>query len=312
MSEFSHIPIMVEEVLSLLKPQRGGVFVDGTLGGGGHAEAILRLLPEDALYCGIDRDESAIRAAGERLRPYGERFRALRGNFFDMKELLSRENIFGVDGILLDLGVSSHQIDTPERGFSYHEEAPLDMRMDRSAPLSAYDVVNGYSENEIKQILYTYGEERYAGRIAAAILREREKEPINSTTRLAEIIKYAMPGAGRREAQHPARRSFQAIRIEVNRELEGLENAIRDAHDLLNPGGVLAVISFHSLEDRIIKQSFKSFEDPCTCDKRAPICTCGKVPTAKILTKKPLTASDSELEMNSRSHCAKLRAIEKL
>jgi len=312
MSNFSHVPIMVEEVLALLKPERGGIFVDGTLGGGGHAEAILQKLPENSRYYGIDRDENAIRAAGERLSPFGERFQAIRGNFFDMKMLLAEKGVYGVDGILLDLGVSSHQIDTKERGFSYHEDAPLDMRMDQSAALSAYEVVNHYGEAELKRILYEYGEERYSGRIVSAILRQRAIKPIERTGELAEIIRQAMPGAGRKEAQHPARRSFQAIRIEVNGELEGLEKALQDAHDLLNPGGVLAVISFHSLEDRIVKLSFRGFEDPCICDKRAPICTCGRKATVRILTKKPLTATETEISLNSRSHCAKLRGIEKL
>ena len=311
MMKFHHVPIMLPEVMELLKPQRGGLFVDGTLGGGGHSEGILSRLGEGRLY-GIDRDGNAIAAASARLAPFGDKFKAIRGNFFDMKELLMEEGVTGVDGILLDLGVSSHQLDTPERGFSYHEDAPLDMRMDDRAALSAYDVVNGYGVEELAGIIRDYGEERFAFRVANAIVREREKQPINSTVQLAEIIKSAIPAANRREGPHPARRTFQAIRIEVNGELAELDRAIENAHELLNPGGVLAVITFHSLEDRIVKQAFKKFENPCTCDPRAPMCTCGKVPTAKILTKKPLAPSDEELEINPRSRSSKLRGIQKL
>jgi len=311
MMQFHHVPIMLPEVMELLKPERGGLFVDGTLGGGGHSEGILSRLSSGRLY-GIDRDGNAIAAASARLAPFGDKFKAIRGNFFDMKELLMAEGVSGVDGILLDLGVSSHQLDTPERGFSYHEDAPLDMRMDDRAALSAYDVVNGYGVEELAGIIKDYGEERFAFRVANAIAREREKQPINSTVQLAEIIKSAIPAANRREGPHPARRTFQAIRIEVNGELAELGRAIENAHDLLNPGGVLAVITFHSLEDRIVKQAFKKFETPCTCDPRAPMCTCGKVPTAKILTKKPLAPGDDELEINPRSRSSKLRGIQKL
>lgn len=309
---FHHIPILRETVVSLLNPRRGGVFVDGTLGGGGHAEAVLERLPEGGRLYGIDRDGAAIAAASARLARFGEAFTAIRGNFFDMKRLLAAQGVTEVDGILLDLGVSSHQLDTPQRGFSYHEDAPLDMRMDPSAPLSAYDVVNGYPAEELARIIREYGEERYASRVANAIVREREKAPLNSTVRLAEIVKLALPAPARREAQHPARRTFQALRIEVNSELEGLSAALNDAHDLLRSGGVLAVITFHSLEDRIAKQAFKTFEHPCTCDPHAPVCTCGKTPTAKVLTKKPIVADEAELQQNPRARSAKLRAIQKL
>ncbi len=309
---FHHIPILRETVVSLLNPMRGGVFVDGTLGGGGHAEAVLERLPEGGRLYGIDRDGAAIAAASARLARFGEAFTAIRGNFFDMKRLLAAQGVTEVDGILLDLGVSSHQLDTPQRGFSYHEDAPLDMRMDPSAPLSAYDVVNGYPAEELTRIIREYGEERYASRVANAIVREREKAPLNSTVRLAEIVKLALPAPARREAQHPARRTFQALRIEVNGELEGLSAALNDAHDLLRSGGVLAVITFHSLEDRIAKQAFKTFEHPCTCDPHAPVCTCGKTPTAKVLTKKPIVADEAELQQNPRARSAKLRAIQKL
>lgn len=312
MSGFHHIPILRDTVVSLLEPKRGGIFVDGTLGGGGHAEAVLEQLPQGGKLYGIDRDSAAIEAASARLARFGEVFTAIRGNFFDMKQLLAQRGVTQVDGILLDLGVSSYQLDTPERGFSYHEDAPLDMRMDSSAPFSAYDVVNGYSAEELTRIIREYGEERYASRVANAIVREREKAPLDSTVRLAEIVKLALPAPARRESQHPARRTFQALRIEVNGELAGLSQALTDAHDLLRSGGVLAVITFHSLEDRITKQTFRTFENPCTCDPRAPMCTCGKTPTAKALTKKPIVADETELEENPRARSAKLRAIRKL
>lgn len=312
MSGFHHIPILRDTVVSLLEPKRGGIFVDGTLGGGGHAEAVLEQLPQGGKLYGIDRDSAAIEAASARLARFGEVFTAIRGNFFDMKQLLAQRGVTQVDGILLDLGVSSYQLDTPERGFSYHEDAPLDMRMDPSAPFSAYDVVNGYSAEELTRIIREYGEERYASRVANAIVREREKTPLDSTVRLAETVKLALPAPARREPQHPARRTFQALRIEVNGELAGLSQALTDAHDLLRSGGVLAVITFHSLEDRITKQTFRTFENPCTCDPRAPMCTCGKTPTAKALTKKPIVADETELEENPRARSAKLRAIRKL
>lgn len=306
-----HAPIMVEEVLSLLAPERGGIFVDGTLGGGGHAEAVLQKLSPEGRLFGIDRDGEAIAEATKRLAPFGERFRALRGNFFDMTALLKEQGVDKVDGILTDLGVSSHQLDAPERGFSYHNEAPLDMRMDETAELSAYDVVNAYPVERLATILREYGEERHAMRIANAIARARQKAPIASTTELAEIVRMATPAQNRWEGQHPARRTFQAIRIEVNGELEGLEKALNDAVALLNPGGRLCVITFHSLEDRIAKQAFKTLENPCTCPPKAPICTCNKKPVVRILTKKPVTAGEEELKENARSRSAKLRAIEK-
>ncbi len=312
MTEFKHVPIMLAEVLALLRPERGGLFVDGTLGGGGHALAVLEKLPEDGRLVGIDRDGDAIAAAKERLLQFDQKFTALRGNFFNMKELLAEIGIDSADGILLDLGVSSYQLDAVSRGFSYKEDAPLDMRMDASAGFSAYDLVNTYPGQELYRVIRDYGEERYASRIANAIVRERQKKPIQSTLELSGLICSAMPASARREAQHPAKRTFQAIRIEVNGELEGLNGALLAAHDLLASGGVLAVITFHSLEDRIVKQTFKKLENPCTCDPHAPICNCGKKPTVRILTKKPLTGSEDEVESNPRARSAKLRAIEKL
>ena len=312
MTEFKHVPIMLAEVLALLRPERGGLFVDGTLGGGGHAMAVLEKLPEDGRLVGIDRDGDAIAAAKERLLQFDQKFTALRGNFFNMKELLAEIGIDSADGILLDLGVSSYQLDAVSRGFSYKEDAPLDMRMDASAGFLAYDLVNTYPGQELYRVIRDYGEERYASRIANAIVRERQKKPIQSTLELSGLICSAMPASARREAQHPAKRTFQAIRIEVNGELEGLNGALMVAHDLLASGGVLAVITFHSLEDRIVKQTFKKLENPCTCDPHAPICNCGKKPTVRILTKKPLTGSEDEVESNPRARSAKLRAIEKL
>ena len=306
---FHHVPIMVSEVLALLEPSRGGVFVDGTLGGGGHAEAVLSAMPETGRLFGIDRDDEALKAAGARLSRFGERFTAIKGNFFDMKSLLADRGIDKVDGILLDLGVSSHQLDARERGFSYKAEAPLDMRMDQSAPLSARTVVNTWSEAELRRIFYEYGEEKFSAKIAGRIVERRKEQPIETTTELAELIKNAIPAKFRNEPQHPARRCFQAIRIAVNGELDGLHDAIVSAHDLLNPGGRLAILTFHSLEDRIVKNAFRTFENPCTCPKSAPVCICGKKPTAKVLTRHPLVASEREQEENSRATSAKLRAI---
>ena len=298
--------------MDLLSPERGGVFVDGTLGGGGHGSAVLRRLPKESRLIGIDRDAAALTAAGERLKAYGDRFVPVHGNFFDMKALLSQLGITAVAGILLDLGVSSYQLDTPERGFSFKNEAPLDMRMDQGAGLTACDVVNGYSKEALIRIFRDYGEERFSARIAERILRRRETAPIRTTTELAELVKEAIPGKFRNEPQHPARRTFQAIRIEVNGELAGLEQAVNDGEALLQSGGKLCIITFHSLEDRIVKQAFKRFEHPCTCPPSAPVCICGKQPTARVFTKKPLTPSAEELADNPRSSCAKLRAIEKL
>ena len=306
---FHHVPIMVSEVLALLEPARGGVFVDGTLGGGGHAEAVLSAMPETGRLFGIDRDDEALKAASERLSRFGDRFTAIKGNFFDMKSLLSERGVFKVDGILLDLGVSSHQLDARERGFSYKAEAPLDMRMDQSAPLNAKIVVNEWSEDALREIFYEYGEEKFSARIAHRIVERRQEKPIETTTELADLIKSAIPAKFKNEPQHPARRCFQAIRIAVNGELDGLDEAIRSAHDLLNPGGRLAVLTFHSLEDRIVKNAFRSFENPCTCPKSAPVCICGKKPTAKVLTRHPLVASEREQAENSRATSAKLRAI---
>ena len=307
-----HKPIMLSEVLGLLDPARCTATVDGTLGGGGHSEGILELLPPTSHHFGIDRDAEALAAAGERLKAY-KNFTEIKGNFFNMRELIPLEEyrLPGVDGILLDLGVSSHQLDDAKRGFSYGAEAPLDMRMDGTAPLSAYEVVNTYTSKRLFEVIRDYGEERFASRIANAIVKERERGPIETTTRLAEIVKAAIPAAARREGPHPARRTFQAIRIEVNGELEGLGEAIRNAVSLLNPDGVMCVITFHSLEDRIVKNVFKELKDPCTCPPSSPICVCGKKPVVEILTSKPIVASEEEVEANPRARSAKLRAVKR-
>lgn len=309
---FHHVPIMVREVTDLLMPARGGLFVDGTLGGGGHSEAILKLLPPEGRLIGIDRDRTALTAAMERLKPFGDRFTALHGNFFHMKSLLLQKGITKVDGILLDLGVSSYQLDEASRGFSYKAEAPLDMRMDQSAALTAADVVNGYSEKELIRILRDYGEERFSPLIARRICERRAQKPIETTTELAETVAGAIPAKFRfKEQQHPARRCFQAIRIEVNGELQGLREAVDDCIDLLNTGGRIVVLTFHSLEDRIVKTAFKTAENPCVCPPKSPQCICGRTPYGRILTKHPLVAGEQEQRENSRSVCCKLRALEK-
>ncbi len=310
---FHHVPIMVREVTDLLLPDRGGVFVDGTLGGGGHSEAILKLLPETGRLIGIDRDETALTAASDRLRPFADRFIPLHGNFFHMKTLLQQRGVAKVNGILLDLGVSSYQLDEPSRGFSYKAEAPLDMRMDQSAALTARDVVNGYPEKELIRIFRDYGEERFSPQIARRIVERRSEKPLETTTELADLIAGAIPSRFRyKEQQHPARRCFQAVRIEVNGELQGLREAIDSCIDLLFPGGRMVVLTFHSLEDRIVKTAFRTAENPCVCPPKSPQCVCGRTPYGRILTRHPLTASEEEQRQNSRSACCKLRALEKL
>lgn len=309
---FHHVPVLLSEVLQLLEAERGGVFVDGTLGGGGHAEALLSQMPQNGRLFGIDRDPAALSAAGARLAPYGERFIALRGNFFDMRTLLSQQGITSVDGILLDLGVSSHQLDVAERGFSYKTDAPLDMRMDTDAPLTAALALQTLPEAELARIFFAYGEERFSRRIAKRICERRTETPFTRTAELAQFIASCIPHKLQEKGQHPARRCFQALRIYVNGELDGLPQALENACALLNPGGRLAVISFHSLEDRIVKQHFRSWENPCTCDPHAPMCNCGKLPLGRVLTRKPLVAGTCELDANSRASCAKLRGFEKI
>lgn len=306
--EFKHIPVMLEECMDLLNlAQRpSGVFVDGTLGGGGHTEQMLRRTTGRVI--GIDRDWDALRAAGARLSPFGERFVPLHGNYANIKTLLRQAGLDGMDGMLMDLGVSSYQLDNPERGFSFHSEAPLDMRMDQTAELTAEIVLNTYPEKELARIISQYGEEKWAVRIAKFIVAAR---PLHTTMDLVRVIDAAVPAAERRKVSHPARRTFQAIRIEVNSELSLLEPALRDAVDCLTPGGRLVVITFHSLEDRIVKQTFQSLQNPCTCPPKAPVCICGKKPLGRAVTRRPVLPTQEECERNLRSHSAKVRAFEK-
>jgi len=306
METFRHVSILRDEITNILTEVPRGVFVDGTLGGGGHAEAVLsRLSPEGRLF-GIDRDPEALAAASARLLPFGDRFQALRGNFMNAKELLAAQGIEKIHGALLDLGVSSFQLDTARRGFSYNQDAPLDMRMDPSAPLSAYDVVNTYSQEKLTRIIKAYGEEKFASRIAKFII---DRRPIQTTLELSQLCVDAIPAAARRSGPHPAKRTFQAIRIEVNGELEGLGQAIRDFIDILEPGGILCVITFHSLEDRAVKQAMQTAENPCTCPPSFPVCVCGKTPLGSRDPRKPIEPSAEEIEANPRARSAKLRVF---
>lgn len=306
---FSHIPVMLSEVLEALAPQPGGVYADGTLGGGGHSEEILKRVGGNGQLYGIDRDPAALRAATERLGDYPG-FHAIHGNFHDIKELLAGVRL---DGGLLDLGVSSHQLDTPERGFSYHEEAPLDMRMDTSGGETAADWLNHSSEKQITQALYDYADERWAVRIAAVILEMRAEKPFKTTGDLVRAVDRAIPKAVRmKDSGHPARRTFQAVRIAVNDELDPLRDAINDWVDLLRPGGRLCVISFHSIEDRIVKRAFNTLKNPCTCPPQAPICTCHKQPVVRLLYGGAVKPSAQETERNVRARSAVLRVAEKL
>ena len=311
MEQPRHVSVLLEECIENLNIRPDGVYVDGTLGLGGHSYEIASRLREGRLI-GIDRDPSAIERAGKRLEPFRDRITLVHGNFGDVAQILDELGIAGVDGMLFDLGVSSPQLDEAERGFSYMLEAPLDMRMDSTAALSAYEVVNTWSEERLNRILWDYGEERYARRITAAILAAREKAPIQSTAELVEIIRGAMPAAALREKQHPAKRSFQAIRIAVNDELGEVERMMETAPDKLNPGGRLCVISFHSLEDRIVKTGIARRENGCTCPREAPVCTCGFVRTLRSVSRKPILPSEEEIERNPRSRSAKLRVAERV
>lgn len=311
MTEFHHVSVLLEECLDGLNIKPDGIYVDGTLGGAGHSSQIAKRLTTGRLI-GIDRDPVALAAAGKRLEPYADRVTLVHSNFCCMAQVLQDLGIEKVDGILLDLGVSSPQLDDGERGFSYMVDAPLDMRMNGQDALSAYVVVNTWPQEELRRILYAYGEERYAPQIAAAICRRREEKPIETTLALVDIIRSAMPPAALREKQHPAKRSFQAIRIAVNDELGSVEKAMEDAIPLLNPNGRLAVITFHSLEDRIVKTAMTSASKGCTCPPSFPVCVCGKKPQVKLISKKPIVASDEELERNPRSRSAKLRVCEKV
>ncbi len=311
MKAFSHISVLLDECLEGLAIQPEGIYVDGTLGGAGHSSQIAKQLTTGRLI-GIDRDPIALQAASERLAPYQDRVTLVHSNFCEMAQVVRNLGISGVDGILLDLGVSSPQLDDAERGFSYMADAPLDMRMDSQDALSAHTVVNTWSESELKRILFTYGEERYAPRIAAAICRRREEKPIATTLELVDIIRSAMPAQALREKQHPAKRSFQAIRIAVNDELTSVEKAMEKAIPLLNPGGRLAVITFHSLEDRIVKSAMNNAAKGCICPPGFPVCVCGRKPQVKLITRKPIVSTDAELTNNPRARSAKLRICEKL
>ena len=311
MSDFYHVSVLLEECLEGLAIKPDGIYVDGTLGGAGHSSRIAAQLTTGRLI-GIDRDPVALKAAGERLAPYKDRVTLVHSNFCEIKNVLRELDIPGVDGILLDLGVSSPQLDDAQRGFSYMADAPLDMRMNSEDALSAYTVVNTWPQEELKRILYNYGEERYAPQIAAAICRKREAKPIETTLELVDVIRSAMPPAALREKQHPAKRSFQAIRIAVNDELGSVEKVMADAVDCLNPGGRLAIITFHSLEDRIVKIGMADAAKGCTCPPNFPVCICGNKPKVKQITRKPIISGDEELERNPRARSAKLRVCEKI
>ena len=311
MGEFHHVSVLLEECIEGLSIRPDGIYVDGTLGGAGHSSRIAALLTTGR-HIGIDRDPVALKAAAERLEPWKDRVTLVHSNFCEIKKVLAELEIPGVDGILLDLGVSSPQLDDGQRGFSYMADAPLDMRMNSEDSLSAHDVVNGWSYEELRRILYDYGEERYAPQIASAICRRREQRPIETTLELVDVIRSAMPPAALREKQHPAKRSFQAIRIAVNDELGAVSKVMEDAIPLLNPGGRLCVITFHSLEDRIVKTAMAAAAKGCTCPPEFPVCVCGKKPQVKILTRKPIVSGEQELEKNPRARSAKLRICEKL
>ena len=308
--EYTHKPVLLDACIQALNIRPDGIYVDGTLGRAGHSMEIARRLTTGRLIC-IDRDQAAIDAARVRLAPWLDRVTLVRSNFSELGEILSGAGVSGADGMLFDLGVSSPQLDDASRGFSYMQDAPLDMRMDTSAPLSAYEVVNTWSQEELRRILYEYGEERYAPAIAKAIVRARETAPVKTTLELVEVIKSAMPPAALREKQHPAKRSFQAIRIAVNGELDALPPMLRAAVDGLNPGGRLAVITFHSLEDRIVKRALADLAKGCTCPPEFPVCVCGRKPRVRLVNRKPVTADGAELADNPRARSAKLRVAEK-
>ena len=308
---FKHTSVLLEETVDGLNIKPDGIYVDGTLGGGGHAYEVCTRLSSKGRFIGIDQDEAAIEAAGIRLRDFGERVTIVRSNYCDMKLQLQKLGIDKVDGIVLDLGVSSYQLDTAERGFSYRVDAPLDMRMDRRQKMTAKDIVNDYSEMDLFRIIRDYGEDKFAKNIAKHIVMEREKGPIETTGQLIDIIKRAIPMKFQKTAGHPAKRTFQAIRIELNRELEVLRDSLDDMIEMLNEGGRICIITFHSLEDRIVKGIFKKNENPCTCPSHFPVCVCGNVSKGTVITRKPILPGEEELEENSRSKSAKLRIFER-
>ena len=307
--EFHHISVLLNECIDNLNITPDGIYVDGTMGGGGHSLEIAKRLTTGRLIC-IDQDLNAHEAAGKRLAEYKDRITFVRDNFGNIANILDSLGIEKIDGMLLDIGVSSHQLDEAERGFSYQQDAPLDMRMNPDRPFSAYDVVNGYDEDELDRVIFTYGEERWARRIAQFIVKEREAKPIETTGELVDIIKKAVPKGARKDGPHPAKRTFQAIRIEVNGELEVLQRAIDDVAARLAVGGRLCIITFHSLEDRIVKEAFRKQENPCICPPQFPVCVCGKKPLGRVITRKPILPSKEELEENPRSRSAQLRVLE--
>ena len=309
---FSHRSVLLDECIEALNIKPDGVYVDGTAGGGGHSLEIVKRLDKGGRLIAVDRDDAAIAAATERLKEYSDRVTFVRNNFSSISDVCAMLEIDKIDGVLLDLGVPSYQLDTPERGFTHNTDAPLDMRMDRRNDLDAYTVVNTYSAEQLKKLIYNYGEERFAPKIASAIVARREKAPIETTGELVDIIKSAIPAAAREVGHHPAKRTFQAIRIEVNGELDAIEPTIRSATELLNPGGRIAIITFHSLEDRIVKQTYIDLASGCNCPKSLPICVCGRKPSVNVLTRKPILPSNLEVEENPRSRSAKLRVAEKI
>lgn len=309
--EFNHYSVLLEETIEQLHIKADGIYLDGTLGGGGHAEAVLQRLSENGHLFGVDQDEAAVQAASKRLKPYGTKATILRENYCNAVAVLKGRGIDGLDGIVLDLGVSSYQFDTAERGFSYRYDTALDMRMDRRSALSAKEIVNGYSESELFHMIKDYGEEPFAKNIAKHIVREREKKEITTTFELNEIIKNAIPAKMRQGGGHPSKRTYQALRIECNHELEVLKDSLDEMIGFLKPGGRLCIITFHSLEDRIVKNAFRTGENPCICPPEFPVCVCGRVPKGNVITKKPIFPSKEELERNNRSKSAKLRVFER-
>ena len=308
--EFKHKSVLLNETIDGLNIKPDGIYVDGTLGGGGHAYEVCRRLGEKGSIVGIDQDAAAIEAASARLKDFGEKVTIVRSNYCDMKSKLHELGIDKVDGIVLDLGVSSYQLDTAERGFSYREDAPLDMRMDTRQKMTARDIVNDYTEADLYRVIRDYGEDKFAKNIAKHIVQARAVKPVETTAELSEIIRASIPMKFQKKSGHPAKRTFQAIRIELNRELDVLRDSLDDMIDLLNPGGRLCIITFHSLEDRIVKSAFRKNENPCTCPSDFPVCVCGKKSKGSIITKKPILPSEEELEYNSRSKSAKLRIFE--
>ena len=310
--EFKHKSVLLFETIDNLNIKPDGIYVDGTLGGGGHSFQILKQLGEGGRLIGIDQDEDALKAAGERLAIFEDKVTTVRSNYCHMKQVLHDLGIEKVSGIVLDLGVSSYQLDEPERGFTYREDVPLDMRMDRRNPKTAKNIVNEYSEMDLFRIIRDYGEDKFAKNIAKHIVAAREKKEIETTGELIEIIKAAIPAKVRATGGHPAKKTFQAIRIELNEELEVLQNSLDEMIDLLEDGGRICIITFHSLEDRIVKTIYKTNENPCTCPSHFPVCVCGKKPKGKVITRKPIVPSDEELEYNSRAKSSKLRVFERI